>query len=83
LGGIIIKMESFQSQQNNNAFAAPQITNPPLHQYFGGNDQDTSPMMENFPMGPFYGDENDAGNMDDSNEAKRRRIARVRRLVPG
>ncbi len=40
-------------------------------------------MMENFPMGPFYGDENDAGNMDDSNEAKRRRIARVRRLVPG
>jgi hypothetical protein len=76
-------MESFQSQQNNNAFAAPQITNPPLHQYFGNNDQDTSPMMENFPMGPFYGDENDAGNMDESNDAKRRRIARVRRLVPG
>lgn len=76
-------MESFQPQQNNNAFATPQTTNPPLHQYFGSNDQDTSPMMENFPMGPFYGDENDAGNMDDSNEAKRRRIARVRRLFPG
>lgn len=75
-------MDSFQSQPNNNGFAVPQITNPPQHQYFGGNDEDTSAMMENFPIGPFYGDENDVGNMDDSNDAKRRRIARVRSLLP-
>ena len=71
-------MDSFQTQQDRNGFTVPQITNPPPHQYFGDNDQETSPMMENFPIGQFFGDENDSGNIDDSNDAKRRRIARVR-----
>ena len=38
-------------------------------------------MMENFSMSQFFGDEIDNGNADDSTEAKRRRIARVRRLL--
>ena len=74
-------MDSFQSQPNIDGFAVPPITNPPQHHYFGGNDQDTSPMMENFSMSQFFGDEIDNGNADDSTEAKRRRIARVRRLL--
>ena len=74
-------MDSFQAQQSNNGFTVPPITNPPQHQYFSGNDQDTSPMMDNFPISQFFGDDNDGGNMDESNDAKRRRIARVSELL--
>ena len=72
-------MDSFQHQQKGNRFSIPPVNIPPSHQFFGGNDQETSPMMENFSVGQFFQDELDnGGGADDSNDAKRRRIARVK-----
>lgn len=77
-------MDSFQLPENGHSFSVlpPPITAPPSHQYFGGNDQDTSPMMDNFSVGQFFQDDPDHGvAADESNDAKRRRIARVETSV--
>lgn len=72
-------MDSFPSRQNGNGFSIPPVNIPPSHQFFGSNDQDTSPMMESFSVGQFFQDDMDNGGAaDDSNDAKRRRIARVK-----
>ena len=52
------------------------MNQPP--QIFGGYNSDGSPIPPALP-GPMFGDLND-GDGDDSNDAKRRRIARVRAL---
>ena len=71
-------MDSFNPQQNNISFNVPLVTNPPGHQYFGSNDQDGSSLHEEFRPGAIFGDCDDhRGTIDDGNDAKRRRIARV------
>lgn len=69
-------MNSFQSQQSNAPFHIPPITNPP-HQIFGEGDSNGSPLSPNF-VGGLYFAEDQGGSLDESSEAKRRRIARVR-----
>ena len=68
-------MESFHSQQDNAAFNVPPIINPPP-QIFGGNDPNGSPTAPIFQGLPYFADDQ-PGGMEESNEAKRRRIARV------
>jgi len=76
-------MDSFNHQQNNISFNIPPITNPPPHQYFGSSEQDTSPMLENFPADAVFGDSDEhRGSLDEGNDAKRRRIARVKNPCP-
>lgn len=73
-------MDSFNPQPNNIPFSMPPITNPPSHQYFGSDGQETSPMLEKFPADAIFGDSDEhRGSIDDVNDAKRRRIARVRK----
>jgi hypothetical protein len=69
---------------DNNGFAMPQIPPPPLMnpppQIFGAYSADGLPMPNMNEMSqPIFGD---GTLLDESNEAKRRRIARVG-LVPG
>ena len=76
-------MDSFVSQQSNISFNIPPVTNPPPHQYFGSNEQEASSMQEDFPAEAVFGDSDDhRGSIEDGNDAKRRRIARVRALIP-
>lgn len=71
-------MDSFDPQQNNISFNVPPVTNPPGHQYFGSNDQEGPSIHEEFHVGAIFGDSDDhRGIIDDGNDAKRRRIARV------
>jgi len=74
-------MDQFQhsqpSQQNHNSYDLPPLTNPPP-QFFGGNGVDASPTVANFDYNDVQGDGKDQeGGHDESNDAKRRRIARV------
>lgn len=46
-------------------------------QIFGARNPDGSPIAPSLP-GPVFSDDLLSGNLDESNEAKRRRIARVR-----
>ena len=71
-------MEPYKPQHDNAPFTAPPLLNPPP-QIFGGSDE--SPTDPNFSAGPFFA-EDLGGAMDESNEAKRRRIARVRASLP-
>lgn len=74
-------MHSFQSQQGNAPpFHVPPVINPPPR-IFGGVDPNGSPSSPNFRGGPFFADDQ-GGSLDESSEAKRRRIARVRNLNP-
>jgi hypothetical protein len=66
-------MDSYQPQHDNNSFTVPPLMNPPP-QIFGGNDG--SPTDPDFNAAPYFA-EDLGGAMDESNDAKRRRIARV------
>ena len=66
-------MDSFQAQQNGNSHDLSQLMNPPPRIFNG--EQDTSPLAPNFPGNVYFGEE--GGTVDENNEAKRRRIARV------
>jgi hypothetical protein len=59
----------------NMPFEPPQIVNHPP-QIFGASHAEGSPAPSATP-GPIFTDEQLSGNMDESNDAKRRRIARV------
>jgi hypothetical protein len=67
-------------QQDNNGFQMPPISAPPMMnpppQIFGAYSADGLPMPANLPdlTGPMF---TDGTLLDESNEAKRRRIARV------
>lgn len=65
-------MDSFQ-YQHEKSFNLPPIMNPPP-QIFG--DPNGSPLTQDFTGGQFFADEL-VGSLDESSEAKRRRIARV------
>ena len=66
-------MDSFPSPHDQNSFEIPPIMNPPP-QIFGGYGQD-SPQTATFPINFLQDELNGLG--DDSNDPKRRRIARV------
>ena len=68
-------MDSFNSQDQSEFNVTPRINNPPP-QIFGGSDSNGSPSSQNFSGGLFFTDDQ-AGGLDESNDAKRRRIARV------
>lgn len=68
-------MDSFNSQDKSGYNITPHINNPPP-QIFGGSDSNGSPSSQNFSGGPYFTDDQ-AGGLDESNDAKRRRIARV------
>ena len=69
-------MQSYQNQQGNAPFHTPPIINPPPR-IFGAGDPNGSPLSPNFLESLFSAEDQGAG-LDESNEAKRRRIARVR-----
>lgn len=76
-------MDSLHHDSNGNGFAMPQpppLMNPPP-QIFGNYSADGLPMVANLPdmAGPIF---TDGTLFDESNEAKRRRIARVRERNP-
>lgn len=73
-------MHSFQSQQGNAPFHVPPVVNPPPR-IFGGGDPNGSPLSPSFLGGPYFADDQ-GGSLDESSEAKRRRIARVCNLNP-
>ena len=70
-------MDQFrQPQHHHNSFDLPPLTRPPP-QYFGGNNgNNDSPTVPNFEFADGDGQDHDGGH-DESNDAKRRRIARV------
>ena len=69
-------MDQFrQPSKHHDSFDLPPLTNPPP-QYFGGNDNSGSPNMPSFDFTDADGQDHDGGH-DESNDAKRRRIARV------
>ena len=72
-------MDQFQqSTQRNSSFEAAPLSNPPP-QYFGGDGTAASPPMPDFSFNDGQTDGQDQdGGQDESNDAKRRRIARVR-----
>lgn len=57
-------------------FDMPMLMNQ-SQQFFGGPNPDASPVPPVMPA-PAYHDDSNMGTGDESNEAKRRRIARVR-----
>lgn len=68
-------MQSFHIQQNNAFFNPPPEVNPPP-QIFGGSDSNGSPSSQTLAAGLYFADD-PAEGLDESNDAKRRRIARV------
>ena len=71
-------MDQFQQpHQQNGSFNLPPITNPPP-QFFGGSGIGTSPTAVNFDFSEGQLDGQDFEGGHDENDAKRRRIARVR-----
>ena len=72
----IPSMDHFQQPHHkHDSFDIPPITNPPP-QYFGSNENSDSPTLPNFEFADGDGPDQDGGH-DESNDAKRRRIARV------
>ena len=67
-------MDAYQSSQDDNSFDIPPLMNPPP-QIFGAYAPG-SPLGANF-SGNFFTDDQNGGNIEESNDAKRRRIARV------
>lgn len=66
-------MDSLPNQQDSTSFNVSPIMNPPP-QIFG--DLNGSPLAQNFNTGHFFTDDS-IGSLDETSEAKRRRIARV------
>ncbi|KAK4693646.1 hypothetical protein P7C71_g3789, partial [Lecanoromycetidae sp. Uapishka_2] len=74
--------QSQQRFQRNGSYGIPPLTNPPP-QFFGGNGVDASPTVATFEFNDndVQGDGQDQdGGHDESNDAKRRRIARIDKL---
>ena len=69
-------MNTFQS---HNGFNIPPLINPPI-QIFGATDENGSPIQPDFPGGPYFTEDHSDLGLEDGNEAKRRRIARVTQL---
>lgn len=68
-------MDSYQPQQEHNGLnVPPPLINPPPH-VFGGDDLLGSPTDPYFAA-PYFADDQ-GGSLEESNDAKRRRIARV------
>ena len=64
-------------QQDSSQIHIPELTNPPS-QVFGAQSKNTSPTLPDFGfMDDLLDTIDQDGNQGDSNEAKRRRIARV------
>jgi hypothetical protein len=76
-------MDSMHRESNSfiPQISAPPLMNPPP-QIFGAYTADGMPMPSTLPdmSGPLFGD---GTLLDESNEAKRRRIARVRQVPNG
>lgn len=71
-------MDDFDlDQQRNGSFDLPPLTNPPP-QFFGGMGAEASPTIPNFDFNEGQGDAQDQDGVNDENDPKRRRIARVR-----
>lgn len=69
-------MDQFQQPQHHHgSFDLPPHANPPP-QYFGGNENNDSPTAPIFDFADGDGQDHDGGH-DESNDAKRRRIARA------
>ena len=68
-------MEPPSPQQEETAFELPQLSNPPP-QIFGGYNTDGSAVAAQLP-GPLFTDDQAQLSVEENNEAKRRRIARV------
>ena len=69
--------QSRQPHQEDNSYEIPSLTNHAT-QFFGGNGIEASPTVANFDFSDIHEDGNDQdGGHDESNDAKRRRIARV------
>lgn len=64
-----------QPHHQRDSFDLPPLTNPPP-QYFGGNEGNDSPTVPSFDFADGDGQDHDGGH-DESNDAKRRRIARA------
>ena len=65
-------------QQNSSQFNIPKVTNPPPQIFGAHSDNNASPILPDFGfMDELPDDQDQDGNQGDSNEAKRRRIARV------
>ena len=70
-------MDAYQAQQGaDSSFDLPPIVNPPP-QVFGGEFDPTSPISFSGPLFNEDQTEQNGAGGDDSNDAKRRRIARV------
>ena len=72
-------MDKFQQvHQRNSSYDLPPLTNPPP-QFFGGNGIEGSPTVPNFDFNDIQTDngQDHEGPQDETNDAKRRRIARV------
>ncbi len=74
-------MEAPPPQQHEPAFEKPQLLNPPP-QIFGGFDSDGSSIAAQLP-GPIFTEDQTQLSVEESNEAKRRRIARVNKHQGG
>ena len=70
-------MDSYNPSQEEQSFDIPPLVNPPP-QVFGAYALG-SPLAGSF-TGNFFQDDQVGGNTEESNDAKRRRIARVRML---
>ena len=68
-------MDSFQPQQIDNGFDMPPLMNTPP-QVFGAYNADGSPLAPQID-GSLFADDQAGMGIEESNEAKRRRIARV------
>ena len=62
--------------QDHNGFSLPPLMNPPP-QIFGALDENGSPIQPDFPGGPYFTEDHSDLGLEDGNDAKRRRIARV------
>ena len=67
-------MDSYPSTHDDNSFDIPPLMNPPP-QVFGAYAPG-SPLGANFSES-FFPDDQNGGSLEETNDAKRRRIARV------
>ena len=68
-------MDPSSPQLDDSGFEMPQLLNPPP-QIFGGYNADGSAIAPQLP-GPLFTEDQTQLGVEESNEAKRRRIARV------
>lgn len=72
---LISDMEGLGDDTDGTGYDMPTMMNQPP-QIFGTYNPDGSPVPASLP-GPIFSDDNAAGNTEENNEVKRRRIARV------